>query len=352
MKLGTKARYAVMAMVDLAANSGGKPVALAQIAERQEISLSYLEQIFGRLRAHGLVTSVRGPGGGYLLGARAEDTPISNIVVAVDDNLQAPSQGRKLEGNGRLPTDDLWEELDNQIHSYLRSVSLDDVISKRVLGMGRQGGLVSIVRQPGGLIMREIVSDVFIWHKFSEPHGYNFNGYLIRHGEEYICIDPVDPSEEDLQELTHLGLSRILVTNRNHTRAANVLRERTGAKTSIHPADAPHARNQGATIDDEFNAGDRIEPFVVVGVPGKSPGEVAFYWPERHILFVGDAVIGDPPGQCRLLGEEVIDDPARLQNSVRKLMTYDIDILLVGDGEPIIQSAHERLGELVDSFSN
>ncbi len=154
MKLGTKARYAVMAMVDLAANSGGKPVALAQIAERQEISLSYLEQIFGRLRAYGLVTSVRGPGGGYLLGARAEDTPISNIVAAVDDDLQAPSSGRKREG---LPTDDLWEELDNQIHSYLRFVSLDDVVSKRVLGKRWQGGLVSIVRQTRrGSVPRQI----------------------------------------------------------------------------------------------------------------------------------------------------------------------------------------------------
>ena len=351
MKLSTKARYAVMAMVDLAANSGGKPVSLAQMAERQEISLSYLEQIFGRLRRCGLVTSVRGPGGGYLLGARAEDTPISDIVATMDDDLQGPSQGRKPEGNGRLPTDDLWEELDSQIHSFLRSVSLDDVISKRALGMSRQR-LVSAVRQPGGRIMQEIVRDVFTWQKFSEPHGYNFNSYLIRHGEKNICIDPVDPGEEDLQELTHLGLSRILVTNRNHTRAANVLRERTGARTSIHPADAPHARNQGVTIDDELNAGDRIEPFVVVGVPGKSPGEVAFYWSERHILFVGDAVIGDPPGHCRLLGEDVIDDPVRLQNSVRRLMTYDIDMLLVGDGEPIVQDAHERLGELVDSFSN
>ena len=140
MKLSTKARYAVMAIADLAANSAGKPVPLAQIAERQEISLSYLEQIFGRLRAYGLVTSVRGPGGGYLLGARAEDTPISDIVAAVDDDLQAPLQGRKREG---LPTDDLWEELDNQIHSFLRSVSLDDVISERVLGRGRPGGWFS-----------------------------------------------------------------------------------------------------------------------------------------------------------------------------------------------------------------
>lgn len=146
MKLGTKTRFAVMAMVDLAANSGGKPVSLAQIAERQDISLSYLEQIFGRLRRCGLVTSVRGPGGGYLLGAHAEDTPISDIVATVDDDLQGPSQARKPEENGRLPTDDLWEELDSQIHSFLRSVSLDDVISRRVLGMGRQGGLVSTTR--------------------------------------------------------------------------------------------------------------------------------------------------------------------------------------------------------------
>lgn len=138
MKLSTKGRYAVMAMVDLAANSEGKPVSLAEIAERQEISLSYLEQLFGKLRRGGLVKSVRGPGGGYLLSRSTDDTRISDIVVAVDEPLRATrcktgsSVGCRGD-NGRCLTHDLWEELGNQIHMFLSSVSLEDVIAKRVL---------------------------------------------------------------------------------------------------------------------------------------------------------------------------------------------------------------------------
>ena len=89
MKLSTKGRYAVMAMVDLARHSGGKPVALGEIAARQEISLSYLEQLFGRLRRGGLVKSVRGPGGGYLLARAVDDTRISDIILAVDEPIKA-----------------------------------------------------------------------------------------------------------------------------------------------------------------------------------------------------------------------------------------------------------------------
>ena len=89
MKLSTKGRYAVMAMVDLASTSKGQPVALADIAERQEISLSYLEQLFAKLRKGGLVKSVRGPGGGYLLGRGTEDVKISDIILAVDEPIKA-----------------------------------------------------------------------------------------------------------------------------------------------------------------------------------------------------------------------------------------------------------------------
>lgn len=137
MKLSTKGRYAVMAMVDLAANSDGKPVSLAEIAERQEISLSYLEQLFGKLRRGDLVKSVRGPGGGYLLSRGTTDTRISDIVLAVDEPLRAtrctPGSPVGCRGNsGRCLTHDLWEELGNQIQSFLSSVSLEDVITKRV----------------------------------------------------------------------------------------------------------------------------------------------------------------------------------------------------------------------------
>ena len=198
--------------------------------------------------------------------------------------------------------------------------------------------------------MREILSGIWTWPWFSEPHGYNFNGHLILHAGENLCIDPVEPNQEDLEELARLGVSRILLTNRNHSRAANKVRARTGARTAIHPADAPHARKEGAELDDELSLGDQVGPFVVVPVPGKSPGELALHWPERKILIVADAVVGDPPGRCKVLPEKVVDDPARLRESVRSLLALDFDILLPGDGAPILQGAKERLRELVNTF--
>ncbi len=145
MKLSTKGRYAVMALCDLATHADTKPVALADIAERQEISLSYLEQLFAKLRRGGLVKSVRGPGGGYLLAREASDTRISDIILAVDEPIRAtrcmPGQPVGCRGNqSRCQTHDLWEELGNQIYLYLSSVTVDDVIERRVLGTS---GLVS-----------------------------------------------------------------------------------------------------------------------------------------------------------------------------------------------------------------
>lgn len=139
MKLSTKGRYAVMAMVDLAAHSTGKPVALADVAERQEISLSYLEQLFGKLRKGGLVKSVRGPGGGYLLARTAKDTRVSDIIMAVDEPIKTtrctPGSPEGCQSTrGRCLTHELWEELGNQIYLYLSSVTLEDVVEKRVLG--------------------------------------------------------------------------------------------------------------------------------------------------------------------------------------------------------------------------
>ena len=140
MKLSTKGRYAVMAMVDLAQHSGdGAPVCLSDIAERQEISLSYLEQLFAKLRRGGLVKSVRGPGGGYLLAHGRDVTRIADIILAVDEPIRAvrckPGATIGCRGDrSRCLTHDLWEELSNQIHLYLSSVSLDDVCERRVLG--------------------------------------------------------------------------------------------------------------------------------------------------------------------------------------------------------------------------
>jgi Rrf2 family iron-sulfur cluster assembly transcriptional regulator len=128
-----------MAMVDLAQQGQGSPVSLAEIADRQEISLCYLEQLFAKLRRGGLVKSVRGPGGGYLLAHGRDDTRIADIIAAVDEPIRAvrctPGSGIGCRSDrSRCLTHDLWEELSNQIHLYLSSVSLGDVCERRVLG--------------------------------------------------------------------------------------------------------------------------------------------------------------------------------------------------------------------------
>ena len=141
MRLSTKGRYAVMAMADLARREAGvlageRAVSLADIAARQQISLSYLEQLFARLRRRGLVKSLRGPGGGYLLARTSQDTSIAEIVLAVDEPLRATrcsteAKGCMLKGE-RCLTHDLWEEMGRQIEGYLASVSLADVVTGRL----------------------------------------------------------------------------------------------------------------------------------------------------------------------------------------------------------------------------
>jgi Rrf2 family iron-sulfur cluster assembly transcriptional regulator len=143
MRLSTKGRYAVMAMADLAGHEGaGKPVSLAEIAKRQEISLSYLEQLFAKLRRGGLVKSVRGPGGGYRLSRASSDVRIADIILAVDEPITAtrchPGSPMGCTGTAtRCVTHDLWEELGRQIHVFLSSVSLADVVEKRILGRSK-----------------------------------------------------------------------------------------------------------------------------------------------------------------------------------------------------------------------
>ena len=198
--------------------------------------------------------------------------------------------------------------------------------------------------------MRNIVSDIFTWSWFSEPHGYNFNGHLVRNPDGNICIDPVELTEDDMDTLISEGVARIILTNRNHSRAANRVRTGTGARTVIHVDDADHARSQKTELDDALEVGGTVGPLEVVDASGKSPGEVALLWRDRGILIVGDAIIGNPPGQCGLLPERVIDDPTRLRSSVRKFLDLDFDILLFGDGESILKDAKARLKELVETF--
>jgi Rrf2 family iron-sulfur cluster assembly transcriptional regulator len=139
MKMSTKGRYAVMAMIDIAGTSNGAPISLAEIAQRQDISQEYLEQLFGKLRKAGLVDSSRGPGGGYKLAREAADIPMSAIVVAVDEPLRVTRcEGDAVEGcvrGQRCCAHDLWSSLGRQMMYFLDSVTLDDVVSKRNLAL-------------------------------------------------------------------------------------------------------------------------------------------------------------------------------------------------------------------------
>ncbi|MBP5857024.1 Rrf2 family transcriptional regulator [Marivibrio halodurans] len=142
MKLTTKGRYAVMALTALASRNAVSPVPLADIAERQDISLSYLEQIFARLRRGGLVTSVRGPGGGYMIARRADHIVVADIVRAVEEDggesargplVQEPRLTRNRFGReSACPTKALWHALDAEVEAFLDGITLADVIEGRL----------------------------------------------------------------------------------------------------------------------------------------------------------------------------------------------------------------------------
>ncbi|MFT3665306.1 Fe-S cluster assembly transcription factor [Piscinibacter sp.] len=136
MRLTTKGRFAVTAMIDLALREHTGPVALAAISGRQQISLSYLEQLFGKLRRHELVESTRGPGGGYSLGRKAEEITVADIIVAVDEPLDATGCGGKGdcmgEESGKCMTHDLWAGLNAKMIEFLDSVTLKKLVDEQI----------------------------------------------------------------------------------------------------------------------------------------------------------------------------------------------------------------------------
>ena len=133
MRLTTKGRYAVTAMVDLTLHAKNKPISLAEISSRQSISLSYLEQLFSKLRHSGLVSSVRGPGGGYHLAMPSDEIFVAQIINAVNESIDTTScRGRgDCQGGEICLTHSLWQDLSVQIHQFLNGISLADLVAKR-----------------------------------------------------------------------------------------------------------------------------------------------------------------------------------------------------------------------------
>jgi Rrf2 family iron-sulfur cluster assembly transcriptional regulator len=143
MKLTTKGRFAVTAMLDLAMHGSDGPVTLAGISERQKISLSYLEQLFGKLRRRELVESVRGPGGGYFLAREAAQVSVADIVRAVEEPLDSTQCGGRenCHDNQRCMTHELWEELNATVYGFLSNVKLSQLVERQ------RTKPVSVVRQ-------------------------------------------------------------------------------------------------------------------------------------------------------------------------------------------------------------
>jgi Rrf2 family iron-sulfur cluster assembly transcriptional regulator len=144
MRLTTKGRFAVTAMLDLALHGADGPVTLSGISERQKISLSYLEQLFGKLRRRELVESVRGPGGGYHLARDASAVSVADIIRAVEEPLDSTQCGGRenCHGNHRCMTHDLWEELNTTVFGFLDGVKLSQLVEKQ------RATSVSVIRTP------------------------------------------------------------------------------------------------------------------------------------------------------------------------------------------------------------
>lgn len=154
MRLTTKGRFAVTAMIDLAMRGGDGPVTLAGISERQDISLSYLEQLFGKLRRYHLVDSVRGPGGGYCLSRPADQITVADIVRAVDEPLDATQCGgnENCKDKERCMTHELWTTLNFKMYEYLSSVKLSDLVEKQSRKAGGERAVIAGARPAGSTL--------------------------------------------------------------------------------------------------------------------------------------------------------------------------------------------------------
>ncbi len=194
--------------------------------------------------------------------------------------------------------------------------------------------------------MREVLPGVFSWTWFAERFGYDFNGYYF--ADSKLAVDPVEMPAGVVDELAAKEVERIVLTNRNHFRDAQKLKLRTGARIAVHPADHAFVVGKGVEVDDALEHGQTVGPFRVLAAEGKSPGEVALYWPERRLLLIGDACVGRAPGTLGLLPDAVIDDKPRLLASLRRLADeVDFDTLLLGDGHSIATGAKAALRALV-----
>jgi|TARA_B110000914_G_scaffold186673_1_gene170765 glyoxylase-like metal-dependent hydrolase (beta-lactamase superfamily II) len=194
--------------------------------------------------------------------------------------------------------------------------------------------------------MDEILKDVYTWSVFSEEKKLNFNGYFIPTQHALfgnVVIDPPPVSDLDLAQMETLGsVQQILITNRNHIRWSRELQEKFDAEIRMNFADA---QSEDMISDHNFSDGDMLAGFLkaVVIPDNKSPGETALYWEEKKILFLGDALIGKPPGEVSLLPPEKYADIEKARSGIKVLDPLNFNSVLMGDGEPVLTGGKKAI---------
>ena len=197
--------------------------------------------------------------------------------------------------------------------------------------------------------MKEIIPDIFTWHEFSKEKQLNFNGYLLIGEGESVLIDPPGMSEKSfalmeslVKKYSNNPLNTILLTNVHHERACDEFKRIFGVKIWINENDSLGLEGEA---DQTFKDGDRLPcGLVAINIQNqKSPGESALFLEERGVMIVGDALIGKVPGKVNMLPPDKYRDPVIAKKRLNKILDYDFDILLVGDGEPILKNAKEAV---------
>jgi glyoxylase-like metal-dependent hydrolase (beta-lactamase superfamily II) len=196
--------------------------------------------------------------------------------------------------------------------------------------------------------MKEIVPGIYTWSWLSPKHGYNFNGYAFRSADGLIVIDPAIMKDDDMNDLQKLGMpTYIILTNKDHERMAYDLRDRFGAKIYINKNDVPFLKQ---SPDRTFDDGDILPGNLrAINISNnKSPGETALLMLRgKGILFIGDAVIGWPPGEFSLLPTFIYKNCESAKFAIKTLLDYEFDMVLVGDGEPVLKGGREAIGRFL-----
>lgn len=185
--------------------------------------------------------------------------------------------------------------------------------------------------------MIQLADGAYCWSAFNAEKKFNFNGHIVRTAAGTVIVDPVPFSVDDLAYIEAAGLKpdALVITNRNHLRERESVLKRWNIPTVLHILEGKEA---GIVPEKTVSDGDFVHGLVCVHLPGKSPGEIALYWPERRLMLVGDALIA-PGGRLKTVPAEKQDDPATLKRSLELLRSYDFDHLLVGDGDPLLGDA-------------